>query len=287
MRTLISLSAILLLTGTVTGNPAFRALDQSTLEIRWNSTRGNQYELLTSTDLVNWSPLGPRQLGVDGPLSVVQDISGNAKGFFRVAEYTEFELDLSRFNFGTVGSKWSYDVAEAGIGGTERYTWDSEIERRTVFRGEDVVEWNFYRDQAWDQTIYILDDFSTGIYEVGGVDAGQGEQWNDPALPSLLATFTPGVATPYNYQSGVLGNVTDRITIFPDLGPLTVPAGTFTGLIRVEHRYNGVVQGGFAVTGVTTEWFAPEVGLVRHVGEVTLAGFVATTEFSLRSYEVN
>ena len=86
MRALVPLSATLLLTGIVSGDPSFRALDQSTLEITWDSTRGNQYELLTSTDLVNWSPLGPRQLGVDGPLSVVQDISGSAKGFFRVAE---------------------------------------------------------------------------------------------------------------------------------------------------------------------------------------------------------
>ena len=110
MRTLISLSAILLLTGIVTGDPSFRALDQSTLEIKWDSVRGKQYELLTSTDLVNWSPLGPRQLGVDGPLSVVEDISGTAKRLFRIAEYAEFKLDLSRFKFGTVGSKWSYDV---------------------------------------------------------------------------------------------------------------------------------------------------------------------------------
>ena len=46
MRTLISLSAILLLTGIVTGDPSFRALDQSTLEIKWDSVRGKQYELL-------------------------------------------------------------------------------------------------------------------------------------------------------------------------------------------------------------------------------------------------
>ncbi|MCH2064181.1 MAG: hypothetical protein MK194_10705 [Roseibacillus sp.] len=287
MRSLIPLSATLLLTGISGGDPSFRIFDQSFLEVSWDSSSNKQYELWVSSDLVNWVPAGPRQLGVDGRLSLVQDISGRDKAFFRVEEFGGFQLDLNRFNFGRVGSKWSYDVVEAGIGGTERYTWESEIEGRTVFRGKDVIEWNFYRDDIWDQTIYILDDFSSGIYEVGGVASGQGEQWNDPPLPSLFENFDPGVVIPHNYQSSVLGSVTDRITITPDTEPLTVPAGTFTGLLKVEHRYNGVVQGGFAVTGVTTEWFAPDVGMVKHEGEVTLAGFVATTEFALRSYEVN
>ena len=287
MRALIPLAATLLFAGIAGGDPSVRLLDQSLLEVSWDSSSGKQYELSASSDLVNWSPVAPRQLGLDGRLSVVRDISGKKKEFFRVEEFSEFRLDLNRFNFGREGSRWSYDVVEAGIGGTERYTWESEIEGRTVFRGKDVIEWNFYREGTWDQTIYILDDFSSGVYEVGGVAAGQGEQWNDPPLPSLFETFNPGAVTPYNYQSSVLGSVTDRITIIPDTEPLTVPAGTFTGLIKVEHRYNGVVQGGFAVTGVTTEWFAPDVGLVKHEGEVTLAGFVATTEFALRSYEVN
>jgi len=286
MRALFQFVVILLLTGMVTGDPSFRVLDQSVLEISWDSTRGKQYEVLSSTDLVNWSPLGPRQLGVDGLLTVEQDISGRDREFYRVEECPDFTLDLSRFNFGRIGSRWSYDVVVSGINGNDRYTWDSEIEGRAIFRGKEVIEWNFYRDQVWDQVIYILDDFTTGIYEVGGVAAGQGEQWNDPALPSLLAAFNPGEVITYDYQSSVLGSVADRITITPQSEPFTVPAGTFADVIRVEHRYNGLVEGGFAVTGVTTEWFVPDVGLIRHVGEVNLAGFVGTTEYTLRSYAV-
>ena len=286
MRAMFQFAVVLFLVGVATGDPSFRVRDQSVLEINWNSIRGKQYQVLSSSDLVNWSPLGARRLGVDGSLTVEHDISGRERGFYRVEECPDFALDLSQFNFGRTGSRWSYDVVISGISGNERYIWDSEIGGRTTFRGEEVVEWIFYRDRVWDQTIYILDDFSDGVYEVGGIAAGQGEQWNDPALPSLLRTFNPGEVTAYNYQSSVLGNVSDRITITPQSAALTVPAGTFNDVIMVEHRYNGVVEGGFAVTGLTTEWFVPGIGLIRHVGEINLAGFVGTTEYTLRSYEL-
>jgi hypothetical protein len=57
-----------------------------------------------------------------------------------------------------------------------------------------------------------------------------------------------------------------RLTIGARDEVVTVPAGEFRGVVRVDHS-----GGACADAGITTEWFAPGVGLVRRA-ETTIAG---------------
>lgn len=274
------------LTGIVHGDPSVRVQDVDTIEVSWPSVCGKQYGLFFSPDLKTWSWIGGRHEGIDGSLSSTHEREGREQGFYRIEEFRNYVLDPARFEFGTEGNKWTYDVSRDSLLGVEFFVWETEIVGRRQFRGQDVIEWSFLRDGVWDQSIYLLDDFTNGIYEAGGDHATQGEQSNSPPLPSILQSFTPGVSASVRTTSTGFGEQNEEITITIEKDPLTVGAGTFTGLFKVVHEFTGTSQG-FPVSGVTTEWFAFDVGLVKHVGDLTLLGSVFNTTFELSSYEVN
>ena len=279
---------LLLLVVPLSAEPSFTLPVPGTIRISWPAECGKQYAVSTSRDLENWTQLGKRLLGVDGVLTTDDGVGGGNVKFYRVETYEEFLLDLLRLKFSRVGNKWSYDVVEDGLFGQEVYVWDSRIFQRTTFGGHDVVEWRFTRagEVNWDRIIYILDDFTTGIFEVGGEAADGTVQTNIPPSPTLVSTFTPGTPFGVSYHNlNGLGDVTGSITITVDKGPVVVPAGSFTNLIRVTHEFSA--NPGLPLDGFLEEWFALDVGLVRHASVLDFgAGIQQTTTFSLRSFEV-
>jgi hypothetical protein len=283
---LVFILTVVSLMGAALGNPRVSLRDATTIEVSWPTAWGKQYGLFYSPDLVNWSGLGGRRDGIGGRLSATQDRAGRAQGFYRIEEFNDYLVDPSRFMFGTVGNKWIYNVTKDDLFGVELFVWETEMVGRTIFNGENVIEWSFLRNGLWDQSIYLRDDFSAGIYEVGGAHSVQGAQTNSPPLPSFVAHFTPGESMAISTTSSVLGQQNEIFTITIEKDPLTVGAGTFTGLFKVVHDYTGTSQG-IAISGTTTEWFALEVGLVKHVGDLNVLGSVFTTTFELSSYELN
>ncbi len=284
------LFALLFVGGPAAGDPSFSFTGPATIQVCWPAECGKQYGLFCSPDLEHWGLLGDRIPGVDGVLTAEDDITGTPRKFYRVDVFADFILDLLRLKFGTVGNRWIYNVAkDSGLGlGVENFTWETEIEQRTVFNGENVIEWLFNRDGFWDQSIYLLDDFSTGIYEVGGVVPTEGSQAHTPPLPSLLGTFTPGETVAVDYTTvTTLGSksTSEDITITIEKDLLSVEAGSFAGLIKVTRESEGSLVG-IPTFGSITEWYALDVGLVKHVGEVIVLGTSATTTFELKSYDV-
>lgn len=279
------LFALLLFGGPVFGEATFRLSGPTTLEVRWPGESGKQYGLFCSLDLENWTQITEAIPGIDGTMSAEDEISGAPRKFYRVEELGGSALDLARFKLGTIGNKWTYDVVSNSILGNEVYTWETQILQRTTFASQNVVEWEFKRGGVWDQSIYILDDFSTGIFEVGGENL-DGVQTNSPPSPSMFASFMPGVGVPTNYTSSEIGPVTQTTTITMESDPLTVGAGTFTDLIKVTHEYTAETLG-VQISGTTTEWFKLDIGLVKHIGVLDILGSTSTTTFTLASFDVD
>ena len=80
--------------------------------------------------------------------------------------------------------------------------------------------------------------------------------------------------------------MTQQTSFTIDKGPVVVPGGSFSNLIKVESEYETEFLG-IAVTGSITEWYALDVGMIWHIGVVEALGTVAVTDFKLRSHQVD
>lgn len=278
---------LLALPGALIADPSVSRGEGDSVVISWSSHEGVEYALMASSDLQTWEQVGERWTGTGEVLTSAQPIGETATRFFRVEEYGAPGLKLERLGFGTEGNKWVYQVhSEGGLAGPEDYVLETEIVQRTQYAGKDVVEWSHSRDGLWDHSIYILDDFSEGVFEVGGDDAVEGTTVNMPAAPSLLSTFTAGEPVAVDYDSSTVGPVTGTLTITHEEDPFEVEAGTFSEVIKAVTDYEASLLG-FSVVGRITEWYALDVGMLKHIGNFTVAGFGLTSEtvLELQSFE--
>ena len=142
----------------------------------------------------------------------------------------------------TPGQSWTYAFADPRFGGTLRW----EVTARV---GDTVwVARQWAGSHAGD--IVLLED-RTGLDLLASASPG------GPGAPGAFVRFTPGAAwthhDPWECDHGA------RFVAVAEAEPVTTPAGTFEGTVRVERRTE------FPCTdaGTSVEWWARGVGLVR------------------------
>lgn len=160
-----------------------------------------------------------------------------------------------------VGNRWVY--AKAGRGGTS--AWKVEV----VEAGMPAGPWPFFRMEGYFQgpPRVVRADRGGAVRELGpGGDreylwymlgAPVGTTWQLQLAPSPTA--------------GPLGDCVDgsRLVVASRNEVVKVPAGEFTRVVRIDFRSHCVDA------GITSEWFAPGVGLVRRE-ETSIAGPVVS-----------
>jgi hypothetical protein len=160
-----------------------------------------------------------------------------------------------------VGNRWVYQ--KAGVGGTS--TWRAEVTEA----GVPARLWSFFRlDGYFQGPPRMVRADRGGVVREVLPDSGQEYLWyllGAPVGTTWLLQLAP---------SPTAGPVVDcvdgsRLVLASRNEVVKVPAGEFTRVVRVDFRSPCVDA------GITSEWFAPGVGLVRRE-ETSLAGTVVS-----------
>ncbi|WP_146209360.1 hypothetical protein [Coraliomargarita sinensis] len=285
--------ALVLTTAIASALPSIEVASGNTT-LRWSSTADKQYQVYASDNLsrplLEWEEVGPWFAGNGSELSVQEAVQ--SKRFFVVEERDSFAIDVAGAGYGTTGNSWTYQIIDSrendvpftatyNVVGTENYEGDDAI--KVVASSEDHPSVD-----PWEQTLYILNDFSAGLYQLGGVNPESGAETNYTAgpfqitsaakWPLLLNNFTPGVAVDADYTHSFYGavdnTITHRISSFTlpgDSEPSTAIEVTsvFTATVSVRvvfFTYN------YNVTSTTVDKYVDGVGLVSKVSDVIIEG---------------
>jgi len=269
------------------------------LTLSWPSVVDQQHQVYCtddlSTPLAQWEVLGDWQVGDGNVLSLVDAIGDDTQKFYIVDERSEFIIDTANFGYETVGNSWTYSISDSREGadytatytvmGTQEFLTDS---------GQNVVRLEASRpdDGSWEQVLYILNDFSKGIFQVGGISPAN-EQFpgvftntanaSTPSgvsvEPLLLNAFTPGVEQDWDYNNSAFNDIDNAIT--HELTTISLPALGVDPVtaIKVSSNYISVIEvvRSFIffnvdvtvdVTSRTEDYYVAGVGLVKKVVDV-------------------
>jgi hypothetical protein len=161
----------------------------------------------------------------------------------------------------TVGNRWVYE--RTGPGGTS--TWTAEVAEATMPAGP----WQVYRLEGYFPGVprWVRADRRGTVTEF--LPGGAREYlWYLLGAPPGMSWQLQLAPTP---TAGPAGDCVDgsRLVVASRDDVVNVPAGQFTRVVRVDFRSR------CADAGITTEWFAPGVGLVRRE-ETSIAGPVVS-----------
>lgn len=260
-----------------------------------------------SLPIAQWELLGTWHVGDGTVLSTSDTTSGSDQKFYVVDESSVFTIDAGIAGYGTIGNSWTYqinDYLESGEDDngdtvividnyTATYLVDSLVEY-PASSGQQTVKVRATRpdDAGWEQVLYILDDFSEGIFQVGGSNPASDDRFPGPftntsngstpsgasVAPLLLNTFTPGVALDWDYTNSNFGVIDNTIT--HSLTTYTLPGGTESSTaIKVTSQHTASItieeQHGFFqielvidITSTVEDTYVPGVGLVGKVIDV-------------------
>lgn len=169
------------------------------------------------------------------------------------------------------GSTWTYRITEnAGHSRTNSHTLTERVLRRTGAQASEV-------DSEYSGPSGVLNSTIIYIAEHGYltrqsiISRGAGLASAEPAfLPQLLKpnltwsnSLVPFVQQPDAFQ------VTQTHRTFFDSGTVEVPAGNFSGCIRIESvtLYRSSLNSNLPLKLHYVDWYAPHVGLVKTLVE--------------------
>lgn len=257
--------------------------------LSWPSVLDKQYHVYATDDLseprVNWDLVGSWLAGDGSELSVEDNLLGQR--FYVVEESDEFSIDIVSQGYSNIGNSWTYLVDDSRE--TETYTSTYTVDgiQLSPQAGDDreviVVRATRSDDADWEQLLYVLNDFSEGLFQVGGVsppsEAGPTENYNEPAAPLLLNQFVPGVEVDADYTNTFYGDADN--TIKHEVTSYLLPGASepssaiqvtshFTALITVQREviFFGLIDVDVDITSTTVDTYVEGVGLVHKVVDV-------------------
>ncbi|WP_269524864.1 hypothetical protein [Coraliomargarita parva] len=259
------------------------------VSLSWQSVSDLQYRLYTTDDLSqpreNWEQVGNWWAGNGGSFTMNESAGGPFK-FYTLESRTEFLIDASSAGYSTVGNRWTYLVNDSRESGTYTATYEVEGIQTAPPDGDDreVIRVRATRadDPDWEQLLYVLNDFSGGLYQVGGVspptEFGPTDYYNSDAAPLLLNQFVPGAEVDADYTSTFYGAVANTIRHEPttyllpgatELSQAIQVTSVFTARITVQKKV-GFLTLNLAVniTSTTVDIYVEGVGLVSKVVDV-------------------
>lgn len=276
-----------------------------TLTLSWPSVNNKQHRVYSTEDLslpiAQWDELGTWMAGDGTVLSVSDSTSGSAQKFYVVDESSVFTIEAGVAGYGTIGNSWTYQINDHRVTGAGAVTDDNYVATYLVdslveypaSSGQQTVKVRATRpdDAGWEQVLYILNDFSEGIFQVGGVNPNDDDRFPGPftnvtnastpsgasVAPLLLNTFTPDVVEDWDYTNSNYGPQDNTIT--HSLTTYTLPGETEPSTaIKVSSQYTATILllsvtplGGnlpVNITSVVEDTYVPGVGLVKKVIDV-------------------
>lgn len=295
-----------------------------TLTLSWPSVNNKQHRVYCTEDLslpiAQWELLGTWHVGDGTVLSTSDTTSGSDQKFYAVDESSVFTIDAGIAGYGTIGNSWTYQINDHRESGEDdngdtvviidnyiaTYLVDSLVEY-PASSGQQTVKVRATRadDAGWEQVLYILDDFSEGIFQVGGVNPASDDRFPGPftntpngntplgasVVPLLLNAFTPAVVQDWDYTNSNFGDIDNTIT--HSLTTYTLPGETepstaikvtsqhTAGIIVVEQPGFFLINLPINITSTVEDTYVPGVGLVKKVIDVdAVAGDSRYEEYS-------
>lgn len=287
--------------------------------LSWPSVNNKQHRVYCTEDIslpiAQWDVLGTWHAGDGTVLSVSDSTSGSDQKFYVVDESSVFTIDAGIAGYGTIGNSWTYQINDhretgAGVVTNDNYVATYLVESFVEYpasSGQQTVKVRATRadDAGWEQVLYILNDFSAGIFQVGGSNPASDDRFPGPftntpdvytpsgasVAPLLLNTFTPDVVLDWDYTNSNFGEIDNTIT--HSLTTYTLPGETEPSTaIKVTSEYTAGItiqeQSGpiqiilpINITSVVEDTYVLGVGLVQKVIDVNaVAGHPSYQEYS-------